>query len=481
MALTLTVAGTPVDAVLTSLRVQKPANGVPQLFFEVDSVGATYRPAMDAEVVLTEGSTRRFGGWVDGPEESGLGGAPIGSDITTRVDARHYASIVDRTLVHGSYAAGTLKASLQQMLADTANPQPGLTLHASQANGPSLEARTYDYARTREVLDEWSTLTGWLWLVTDDNELRFVEPGTVSASFDLTDGDDNTEGDIVVKESRSDYWNRVVVRAGSITASAEDSSQITAHGLWAVRVDAPPETSQDAADALAAGYLAAALPILKQVRYTTPNTDIAPGQSQTITLVDRNVSATFLVTDVELYIQPGSAARLLANVTAVEGVVYKTGWREQARRLFGGGASVSAAGFTGGGSSTSRYAQMVGSELAVRAPGTWSPTPDWISVGGMAVEIDTVARGTTSASLVVRMRPLESGNTLTARLWDLTAGSACSGTSSVISYVDADGDGESDWQIETFAVTVTPGSHVYVLQVLPGLPDSDVQAIGHIL
>lgn len=471
----LTVEGVEQNGLLRSLRYSKTANAVGSMRVEIDSEDGSYRPDLGDVVILEDGlGSRLFGGYADDVEETGIRGEALGSAITNRLDVLHFASIVDRTVVNGTYPAGTLKSWLVQMIGDGGYPQTGLTLHPSQADGPTLTADvTYKTARTRAVLDEWSKLSGWVWEVDDYSQLRMKEPGSASASFDISDGDGNTEGDIVVKPTRSEYWNRVYVHAGDLTALAQDLDEIADHGPWVQVVNAPAETSTaESVQQLADAFILASTPILKQVQFGTPNVGMLPGDALEVVLVDRDVNNTFLVISVDTAFQPNSD-RLFSQVTVIEGLVYKPGWREQTRQLFGSGGTSVAAGFVGGGgggSASARFAYPLGGEqtTGIRAIDSLG----WQDVSPMQVQVNTVPRGTTSAQVVVMLKSLTPGVTVQARIYDVTAGAPVSGTSNVID--------SQDWERDTFTVTLNAGSHYYKLQVLPSAVDEDVYAMGYL-
>lgn len=215
--------------------------------------------------------------------------------------------------------------------------------------------------------------------------------------------------------------------------------------------------------------LSAALVEWKEVRYPTLQTGLLPGMTQTITLADRGVNNTYLITEVNIEDGGGFALR---RVRATEGVVYTTGWREQARNLFSGGSSSALAlpGGAGGGAAAVRFFVFLGGSGVQYVQ---DPTPTWVDASPMQVSIDTVPRGTVSADVTVQLRALDAGVSVQARLYDVTASSPCPGTSAVVT--------STSWTTVTFTATLTAGSHRYTLQILPGAANADVGAIGYLV
>jgi hypothetical protein len=372
-----------------------------------------------------------------------------------------------RHLVNVTVAAGTsLRAAMDVIVAYI----PGVTRSGSQPVGPSLSSGfTASAWRADEALDYLTKDTGYLWRIDNANVLSMWAPGTLTAPFNVIDGDGHTDGDVEVEPQRAEFATKVIVLAagGTIVGTATDASY--ASNPWELVVESPDTKTQVDADALAASVLAASLVQWKEVRYQTLQTGLEPGMSQTITLAARGINNTYLVTEVNTEIRGAVAMR---RVRATEGVVYKTGWREQARSLFSGGSSSarSLAGVVGGGLSSVRSFVFLGGSASDYVQ---DPTPTWVDASPMTVTIDTVPRGTTSADVTVTMRALDAGVTVQARLYDVTAGAPCPGTSAVVT--------STTWTTVTFTATLTAGSHRYKLQLLPGAANADVGAIGHLL
>lgn len=469
MATTCTIGGVT-KSLRKGWRISASLQAVDTLSCIVDSSTASYRPALGDEIIVTETSTRIFGGYIQSITEAGIvasGGTPIANQI----EATDYTQLVTRRHVNETIAAGTLKAALIRVV--TYLSAFGVTLDAAQVDGPSLGALVYDYRQVGEVLDELATLSGYVWELDYSQVLRMYSPGSVSAPFSVTAANQYAIGDVQASTTRATgsdgYANRVIVRGGTddapVTATANDTGEQTSYGIWETVIAAPTATDTTTAQALADAYLLQRLVTPVTVLYDTYQAGLLPGQTQTITFSQRNVDNSFLVTDVETY--DDGANRVRRSVTAIEGSVVATNWRSLYQQWTGGAPTV----FTS--ASAIGYGRQV--YPLQLSPDIWTQdsTPTWVAAaganGGIRVTIDTTLRGTTTATVRVRLR-VRSG-TVQARLYNVSDSTSV-GTSSSVS--------TTSFTDTSFSVTLTAGAKVYELQVLPGSADVDVQAIGYL-
>lgn len=456
-----------IDGVARTLQenwnIAAPANGPGTMNFEVLSLDASYVPDLSDEVILTEDGTRIFGGVIKSTFVKGAGGKVV-RPIVTEVTATDFNILATRR-----YFSGTLTGTLEDFLTVLVNYIDGATLSPSQVTGPTLESVTYAAWKVSDVLDQISQLTGYVWEVNYEKVLSMYLPGTRNAPFVVTATNGYAEGDLTAEDTNEQYANRVYVYGTGVTAIAEDTTEVANNGAYEYVVQSLDITTQAPAEALADAILAAQLPTLKRVKYRTHGAGILPGQIQNITLPGRTVNGTYLITEVT--VQSISAKHVRRYVTAVEGQVYRTGWRETVRSWGGVGATQTAGlnGGGGGGVPFLRNAYFLGGtgNDYVR-----SSIPDWVFASAIQASVNTVTRGTTDAVVYARLRALEAGVSVQARLYDVTDQSACPGVSAVVT--------STDWTLVTFNVTLTAGAHYYQLQVLPGTANKDVGAVGYI-
>lgn len=156
----------------------------------------------------------------------------------------------------------------------------------------------------------------------------------------------------------------------AVTSSvqANDLTEQGLLGLWEQVISEPSVFDATIAQALADGYLAQAIAKPKRVRYRTAKTGIHPGMTQTITIATRNLTGTYIVTDVSL--RSRAPTYVEREVIAVGGSNLPARWQDDARRLFAG---------TGGGSSAGGGAVTVVTGGGVTGSGTANTLAKWTS------------------------------------------------------------------------------------------------------
>ncbi len=295
----------------------------------------------------------------------------------------------------------------------------------------------------------------------------------MAAPFNVVDGDGNSLRDITVQTSRTStglpYANHVIVRGGSpqvpIRADAVNNTEVAAHGVWDLVVAAPTATDVPTAQALANELLLAYVVTPQIVKYLTKRTGLAIGQTQTITRVKRGLNATFLITDIQTVVD--QKAVLIHTITTISGSVYQGSWRDIYKQWSGGASQVTAVPGTAGAGRTAWF--LGGSAIQyVQSPApTWTPIDGTAADPGTQIPLDTVARGSATATVHIRLRAR--AGTVQARLRDLS-NNLTVGTSAVV--------GTTTFTQADFSVTLTPGANIYRIELLPSVPNTDVAAIA---
>lgn len=283
------------------------------------------------------------------------------------------------------------------------------------------------------------------------------------------------------------YWSYDPV-ANTITRyapPANGAGQIipTMNGLFPFRVMADSGvalasriekiyTEPDVFDVTVAQALADALLVRDNlrpntVRYSTPLAGFHPGQTQTITSAKRNLSGSFILTDVEIRNTTGNLVR--RRVTAAGSSRLPAKWQDTMRQ-WTGGATSNSGGTVSAGSVTIMTVRppvyFLGGNLSLYVQ---DPAPTWTAADAVRVVIDTTARGNMAGTVRVRLRA--TAGTVTARLQNVTDGTTA-GTSSAIATVA--------WTDTVFDVVLTAGIKTYELQLLPSIANTDVAAVGHL-
>lgn len=488
----LLINGIPVSTTFRDeWSITAPQNGAATLeaTLTADAVGDLFA-ASNEEIVVTENGVPIFGGNIVQPKLAGIGGKGT-IPVNLTLSAKDFNNLASRRYI-GAGAANFGAATVKQLLQVIVMWIRGVTLADDQLDGPTVEAFDASLWRPQEALDYITEATGWIWRIDVTllepsldpmapyltRTLRMFEPGTLVAPYDVDQ--DNTEialeasalgvaiGDVTVTIHDEDYYNRVFVVAsdGSLLATAEDLDAIGSTGESETKVQAPDGTTTLAAAVLGAQVLATSLVVYKEIQYTSLLAGLQPGQSQHIRLPFRGIDNLFLVTEINTQFSGGIARR---TVTAIEGSVYKAGWRDKTRSMFGSSNTSFVGSGGGGGSSSMRYAYPLGGAEGVFVS---SPVPTWVDAAPNAVQVDTVARGTRNATIVAQLRALTPGVSVRARLFDVTDNIALPGVSALV--VD------TEWQTKVWTTTLAAGAHFVKVQVLPGTANEGVAFTGYL-
>lgn len=444
-----------------TLNIAQTVNGKDRFSAVFDSIDGLYRPALDSVVVVEEGLERIFAGDIGDPSERAIGDSII--SLETTISALDFTARCSEVYVFENFAAGQTLKAIATRLAMWAR----LVLDPTQVEGPVINVELiFLDTKVEDAANQVTTLTGWIWDVDYYGMFSFKQPGVDHALFDIVYGDGNTIGDLTVNPSRQDYANRIIVRLGGAPYIAEDLVEGALHRVVEQVYAAPEGMTGPGAQSAANQILAASLPIRKIAHYTTYRPGLRVGQVQGITWPKRNVASTFLITDI--VITDETPTRNRHEVSATEGVVYRPGWRETYKRWVGSSGTVLPAGIGGGGGGAVPMRPVYplgGSRLEpVRGTGT-----SWEFVGTKVI-IDTVPRLSTAAVVSLEMFARTDLVGVKARLYDISASAPCPGESVLIVATSP--------QFTNFPVTLTPGSHIYQLQVQPNVPDEDVVAMG---
>ena len=211
MAITCSINGSAVTIDEGTLQISSVANGIDRLTVDVTSEDGSVRPLQDQVIIIEKDSVRKFGGYIDQPDEHGFGGVGL-TPITTSVVAQCYNVLTTWRRVTGTFAAGTLKARLTALMAYL-TPY-GTTLDAAQVDGPTVVERVYADAELTVVFKDIELETGYVREIDYYNVLSMKAPGTVAAPFAVTEGGGYVKGDLRIVPNRAEYANRVIYRCG---------------------------------------------------------------------------------------------------------------------------------------------------------------------------------------------------------------------------------------------------------------------------
>lgn len=484
MSFTVTIGGVA-KSVQLPITISLAANGRGTAQCEILSEDGSYRPELDEEVVIADSAVADplIGGFVNNVLERSPADEPSGTSILSRTNVIDYNVLAEETFISVTISAGlTLKQALQLFVAEF----DGVTLDPAQVDGPTLPADIIaSDTKGTDLLNELSLQSGgYLWsfrAALGSRLLRMVLPGSIAAPFNVTPGSGIVQGGSAQVETvKKGFANYVVAKNALYRKYASDAPSIAATRRVMVLVTVPDNTPEDGVQQIADMYLSRALPVQRKVTYPTYSKGAFPDMVQTINIPKHNVNNTFLLTEVGIKIsdenKDGTGAGSKYQITAMENLPVLGTWQDS---TWGSGGTIALGGVSGS-VLLQRFAYPLGN-TGVEA--VQSPVPTWIPANGnnptpgygaVHVQINTVARGTTSATVVARLRVFTPGVTVQARLYDVTAGAPCGGAnlSAVVS--------STDWESVSFTCELTPGNNFYELQLLPSVADEDVAGNGYV-
>lgn len=130
----------------------------------------------------------------------------------TAFDYSVYTTFVDAALT--ADGSTSLDALLQTLVDDYLDDY-GVTLHPSQATGPTIAANVFDGIKAQVILNSLSEQTGWVWKIDSQKRLRMWDPATEAAPFNVTATNDTYVHDIQTNTQAQKKYNRVFVEGGN--------------------------------------------------------------------------------------------------------------------------------------------------------------------------------------------------------------------------------------------------------------------------
>jgi hypothetical protein len=212
MALVVSIAGVPRKLRFGSMVINPTVNGRDTFSAVLDILDGGAVPLLDDELLVTMDSERIFGGVLtSNPRTAITSDASV--DLRVSLSAGDFNALADRRYVPELASTGGL--SLKSVLLLLLPYLAGVTLAPGQLDGPTLAAFRYDYRTPAAIMDELTSITGWIWEISYFKVLRMWAPGADAAPWALIDGGAHKAiGDITVEPTSLQYANRVILRAG---------------------------------------------------------------------------------------------------------------------------------------------------------------------------------------------------------------------------------------------------------------------------
>ncbi len=255
-------------------------------------------------------------------------------------------------------------------------------------------------------------------------------------------------------------------------------------GPWRKRVSAPKVTNKAQAQAIADGLLRMSNRDLRSLQTGTLEGLALPGDLIPLTFPRRNVDGDWLIETTKF--QLWGPRLFYYEYTFTEGLDAPPTWIDNMKELTG--QTGAGSGSISGGSppisilyppnvpvSTGKPPYFLGgvANVGVNAEAnTWiAATGDPAGQSAIRVEIDTNKFGTTG-TVSVRLKTMQAGTGVTARLWRTDGGGAEVGISSLVT--------SQQYTTVEFPVTYSAGAHSYELQLRPDTTGVDVFGVGYI-
>jgi len=218
VALSLTIGGVARTSLWQagSLAINSRLNTRNRASFRLVDTSGAYRPTVGSEVIIADGATRYFGGFVDSFAET-LTISGNTTSLTYEVECVSYDAICDRRLVAASYESPT--QTLSTIVADVVtNTLAGDGLTTTNVDtGPIISAIKWNYVAAARVFDDLASITGYAWWVDESKNLYFKPRSGVMAAFSV---DSTNTRNVSVQRTAETYRNKQLIRAGvDLTAS----------------------------------------------------------------------------------------------------------------------------------------------------------------------------------------------------------------------------------------------------------------------
>jgi hypothetical protein len=105
-------------------------------------------------------------------------------------------------------------ATVLQRLVDDHFVDYGVTLHPSQATGPTIKPNSFSGTKGNVILNSLSEQTGWVWKIDAQKRLEMWLPATRAAGYNVTATNDTYVHDIATNQLKQRSYNRVFVEGG---------------------------------------------------------------------------------------------------------------------------------------------------------------------------------------------------------------------------------------------------------------------------
>jgi len=224
MSVTITIAG--VDRTSSVVfgsfrRIDNINQQVDTLQFTVNKYGSSsFAPAVNSEVVVTNGATTVFGGVIIRVTEE-QDGAHV---LNYAVECADYSQYLKRKLVTERYTNMTAAAIISDIITDYASDFTVVNV----ATGPTIKSISFSRLTVAQSLQKIADAIGYVWYVDYKKDIHFFAKTTELSPVNISDTSGNyIYNSLNITEDLTQLRNKITVQGGDAISSATRTETFT--------------------------------------------------------------------------------------------------------------------------------------------------------------------------------------------------------------------------------------------------------------
>lgn len=193
--------------------------------FKVRNYGTkTFQPALSQEVILTNGSTKVFGGIIVQINEKMDGGLSKFLEVI----CKDYTAVLDQKLVSKTYQSMTVNAIIADLISTFTTGFTVVNVNCAV----TIDNIVFNYLTVSKCLEKLTTALGnYEWYVDYDKDIHFFQSASIASPFNLTDSSANfVYQSLVLKKETSQIRNEIILRGGQVTSTTLRTEYIDGDG-----------------------------------------------------------------------------------------------------------------------------------------------------------------------------------------------------------------------------------------------------------
>ena len=226
MDISITIGGADKTSLIEwpSFSIEDNVNEQPNLcsFIIKSHTGQSYKPDVNDEVVVLDGSTKIFGGRIINIKNNFSGDI-----IYYYIDCKDYTTELDRVQVIDSFDDETVDDIIDYI---NTNYLSGITI--ANVNCTTLIKRiVFNRKTVTQCLNDLAKLTNYIWYIDYDSDIHFIAKNSELSPFNIADDSDYLIGDsLELNNSLSQLRNVAIIRGADKVATNTRTKDHTADG-----------------------------------------------------------------------------------------------------------------------------------------------------------------------------------------------------------------------------------------------------------